>query len=202
MNFPYFSYSFKYQYQTDAHRHVHEGRETETPGCTIVEFVYKKTRNGRISRYADIGGIFIVSLFQPAPNVVSPRLCDSSGDTPSLSWVFSGKGEITEVRKECEAERRTLNGIRIGRVPSISCRYYVIAPFSLVRRDARVRHCCRAHEVLVWTHLPCTRVASRFIVFFLLSSMVPRDDIMREEGNSRMIVDVDVDAMVGNSGDA
>lgn len=57
--------------------------------------------------------------------------------------VFPEKGEITEVRKECETERRTLNGIRIGRVPSISSWYYVIAPFlpatvRLTRRAARL----------------------------------------------------------------
>lgn len=65
------------------------------------------------------------------------------------------KGEITEIRKECETERRTLNGIRIGRVPSISSRYYVIAPFLPARR--------RDRETLAeCTHLACR---ASFVVF-------------------------------------
>lgn len=135
-----------------------DGTDREIPGRAIAEFVYK---NGRTNGSRDMQISVEFSLFPYfsqrrtvhacARTRARARLYDSSGDTPFPTEVFSEKGEITEVRKECETERRTLNGIRIGRVPSISFRYYVIASFSPVRS--------RHHVSLTCTHV------SRFIVF-------------------------------------
>ena len=73
------------------HKHQMNFRDPEIPARSAIaqDIVYKKRGNERLSRYADIGGIFIVSLFQPRRRTIHACCATAREESLSFSRAFT-----------------------------------------------------------------------------------------------------------------